>query len=419
MPLPGRLTPARTGLVGAALAAAVTAGTLTAAPAAPAASAAPAVPAVTAATDRAHRPATDHGHHRTQAALEAAVRAGVPGVTAHARDGHGPWGGAAGVGDLLRRAPRGEHDRFRAGSVTKTFVATVLLQLEAEGRLDLDDKVGALLPGVVEGSGHDGDRISVRRLLNHTSGIHDFSEDPHFVRRVATPEFFAHRHRTWTPRSLVAIAMRHEPDFAPGTGWSYSNTNYVVAGMIIEKVTGRPYGEEIRRRVIDPLHLHATSVPGTDPTLPHPSSRAYSKLSGNSDGSGSSGGSAGPVYDVTELNPSLAGASGEMISSAADLNRFYTALLRGALLPDEQLAAMKRTVPATGREAAGDRYGLGLMRLELPCGTVLWGHAGRIHGSLSLAVATTDGGHALTYNVNGDWIRGRNDILEAEFCPTA
>ncbi|WP_172383875.1 serine hydrolase, partial [Streptomyces sp. MNP-20] len=371
-----RLTPARKGCVAAALVAAV-AGALTA-------------PA--AAT-----PGADRDHRGTRAALAAAVRGGVPGVTAHARDRHGPWSGAAGVGDLRRGTPRGAHDRFRAGSITKTFVATVLLQLEAEGRLDLDDTVGAWLPGVIEGNGHDGDRISVRQLLNHTSGIHDYSEDPDVRRRLTTPEFFAHRHRTWRPAALVALATRHAPDFAPGRGWAYSNTNYVVAGMVIEKVTGRPCADEIRDRVITPLRLRATSVPGTTPTLPRPSSRAYSKLSG---AAGSR------TYDVTELNPSVAGAAGELISDAADLNRFYAALLRGELLPPEQLAAMKRTVPARGRESAGGRYGLGLLRLELPCGTVVWGHGGGIHGSQSLALATADGGHALTFNFNGDWAGG-------------
>ncbi|WP_030687860.1 serine hydrolase domain-containing protein [Streptomyces sp. NRRL B-1347] len=389
MAVPTRPTPVRTGLVGAVVAAAVVAGALTAR-----------APATAA-------PRTDRDHRGTRAAVEAAVRAGAPGVTAHAQDRRGPWSAAAGVGDLREGTPRGAHDRFRAASITKTFVATVLLQLEAEGRLDLDDAVGAWLPGLIEGNGHDGDGISVRQLLNHTSGIHDYSEDPDFDRRLATPEFFAHRHRTWDPAELVAIAMRHAPDSAPGRDWNYSNTNYVVAGMIVEKVTGRPYGDEIRDRIINPLHLHATSVPGTEPTLPRPASRAYSKLSGAA---------TGRTYDVTELNPSMAGAAGEMISDAADLNRFYAALLRGSLLPAEQLAAMKKTVPAKGEEGAGGRYGLGLLRLELPCGTVLWGHGGGIHGSLSLAVTTTDGGHALAFNYNGDWARGQDKILNAEFC---
>ncbi|MCI3930718.1 serine hydrolase domain-containing protein [Streptomyces sp. AN091965] len=383
MAVPRRLTPMRRGCVAAALVAAV-AGALTA-------------PA--AAT-----PGADRDHRGTRAALDAAVRGGVPGVTAHARDRHGPWSGAAGVGDLREGTPRGAHDRFRAASITKTFVATVLLQLEAEGRLDLDDPVGAWLPGVIEGHGHDGDRISVRQLLNHTSGIHDYSEDPDFDRRLTTPE---HRHRTWRPAALVALALRHAPDFAPGRGWAYSNTNYVVAGMVIEKVTGRPYGDEVRDRIIIPLHLRATSVPGTRATLPRPSSRAYSKPAGTA---------RSRTYDVTELNPSMAGAAGELISDAADLNRFYTALLRGDLLPPEQLAAMKRTVPARGEEGVGGRYGLGLLRLELPCGTVVWGHGGGIHGSLSLALTTTGGGHALTFHFNGDWAGGQDRIVAAEFC---
>ncbi|MFD5701293.1 serine hydrolase domain-containing protein [Streptomyces lasiicapitis] len=356
----------------------------------------------------------DPGHARTRAAIDAAVRGGIPGVTAQAHDNRGPWNAASGIGDLREHTPRGAHDRFRAASITKTFVATVVLQLEAEGKLDLDDSVGQWLPGVVAGHGHDGDRITVRQLLNHTSGIYDYTDDPGVVRMYFTPEFFKHRHRTWTPRELVAVATRHKPDFAPGKGRRYSNTNYLLAGLIIEKATGHPYGDEIRRRVIEPLGLRATSVPGTNPTVPGPSSRAYSKLSELSKASRKP---EGRTYDVTELNPSAAGASGEMISDAADLNRFYSALLRGRLLPKKQLAEMKRTVPADGDEAGGGRYGLGLLRLKLRCGTVVWGHGGGIHGSLSLALTTTDGRHALTFNFNGDWAGGQDRIMEAEFCP--
>ncbi|GGR76487.1 hypothetical protein GCM10010252_13810 [Streptomyces aureoverticillatus] len=402
----GQRGPVRRSLGGAAVVVAATAGALVA-PAVAAPPPAPAAPGAPAYAAHA-APAPDRGHERTRAAMDAAVRGGVPGVTAHAWDRRGPWSAASGVGDLRKQTPRGPHDRFRAASITKTFVATVLLQLEAEGNLDLDDKVGKWLPGMVEGNGHDGDRITLRQLLNHTSGIHDYAGDPDFVRALSATGFFEHRYRTWTPRELVAVAMRHKPYFPPGKGWRYSNTGYLLAGLIIEKATGHPYGDEVRRRVIEPLGLHSTSVPGTDTTVPRPSSRAYSKLAEKPDGH---------TYDVTELNPSAAGASGEMISDAADLNRFYSALLRGRLLPEKQLAEMKRTVAAGGAEAGGGRYGLGLMRLELSCGTVVWGHRGGIHGSQSMAVATTDGRHALAFNFNGDWAAGgQGPITEAEFC---
>ncbi|MFE1200462.1 serine hydrolase domain-containing protein [Streptomyces sp. NPDC058762] len=359
-------------------------------------SAALAAPAVAA-------PATD-GHDATRRALKAAVADGVPGVTATARDGHRTWSRTEGVGDLGTGEPRSERDRYRVGSITKTFVATVVLQLEAEGRLSLDDTVDEWLPGVVEGNGNHGDRITLRQLLNHTSGIYNYTADEEFARtHFARDGFLQHRYDTVTPRQLVAIATAHEPDFAPGADWKYSNTNYILAGMVIEEATGHPYAEEVRRRIIDPLKLRATSVPGTRIGLPRPSSRAYSKLAESA---------TGPTYDVTRLNPSMAGSAGEMISDSADLNRFYTALLRGRLLPAKQLAEMTTTVPAM----PGASYGLGLIKRELDCGVTVWGHGGGIHGSSSEAVTTRDGRHALAFNFNGDWSGDSDAVIEAEFC---
>ncbi|MFF9085470.1 serine hydrolase domain-containing protein [Streptomyces sp. NPDC014991] len=362
-----------------------------------------AAPAVAAAGPAA--PAR-HGHTATRAAVEATVRDGVPGVTATANDAHGTWSTTAGVGDTRTGAPRSAADRYRVGSITKTFVATVLLQLEAEGRLSLDDKVDEWLPGVVRGHGHDGRAITVRQLLNHTSGIYSYTEDEDFARTYFLADgFLRHRYDTLTPQDLVAMAMRHSPYFAPGTSWHYSNTNYVLAGMVIAKVTGHPYATEIRHRILGPLHLTATSVPGTRVTVPRPSSRAYGKLAATA---------TGPTYDVTELNPSLASSAGEMISDSADLDRFYSALLRGKLLPPRQLKEMKTTVKTD--EVPGAGYGLGLQETVLDCGVHVWGHGGGIHGSKSAAVTTADGRHSLALNLNADWTGDPDAVVAAEFC---
>ncbi|MEU8622265.1 serine hydrolase domain-containing protein [Streptomyces sp. NPDC048623] len=370
------------------LAAGLVAGITATALAAPAVAAAPPEPARTS-------------HAATQQALDAAVAQGVPGAVAQARDGRDRWTGTAGE--------RGGDDRFRVGSITKTFTATVLLQLQAEGRIDLDDKVEKWLPGVVRGHGHDGRAITVRQLLNHTSGIYGYTEDPGFQAKVFGPDFLQHRYDTWTPRQLVAVAMNHEPDFAPGTSWNYSNTNFVLAGMVIEKVTGRPYGQAVEHRIIKPLKLRATSVPGTKSRMPRPHSPAYSKLSLDA--------TTGPTYDVTELNPSIASAAGEMISDANDLQTFYRALLKGRLLPKAEMKEMTDTV-AMSPEAGAPRYGLGLMEIGLSCGKEIWGHSGGIHGSSSQAVATRDGEHSLAANFNADWTGDTQALLEAEFCGT-
>jgi D-alanyl-D-alanine carboxypeptidase len=351
-------------------------------------------------------PATsgDDGHQRTRQAVEAAVRDGVPGVVAQARVGGEVWKATAGVGDRRTGRERSVRDHYRVASITKTFVATTVLRLEAEGKLDLDDTVDRWLPGVVRGNGHDGRKITLRQLLNHTSGVYGYTEAPEFTERVFGDGFHQHRYDRWKPEQLIAIAMKHRPVFRPGQGWSYSNSNYVLAGMVIEKVTGRSYGSEIKRTVLSPLKLRATSVPGNDHRVPRPSSRAYSKLSNDPN--------ATKIHDVTEMNPSAAWAAGEMISDSADLHRFYRALLTGRLLPPAQQKELTTTIPIS----AGASYGLGLMKYTLSCGKEVWGHSGGIHGSGSEAVTTRDGRHSLTFNFNGDWAGDSQAIIEAEFC---
>ena len=355
--------------------------------------------------------AADAGHTSTRDAMRTAVeRDGVPGVLGEADDGAGRWTGTAGVGDTRTHRARLPEEHFRIGSLTKPFVATVLLQLEAEGEIRLDDPVGRWLKNLPLGPygaafGRQDQVLTVRQLLDHTSGIADYTTAPGLRGLYYGSGFLSGRARTHSPRALATAALRQPRLFAPGDGWSYSNTNYVLAGMLVERVTGRSYAEEIERRVIRPLGLRDTSLPGTSVRVPGPHGRAYSRLNGDAPGA--------RAHDVTALNPSLAGASGEMISSTRDLTRFVRELLRGRLLPPRQLAAMKDTVPSG---AGGDRYGLGLTSRALSCGITVWGHEGTIHGSRSAVFATEDGAHSAAFNVNADWSSGTRDLVEAEFC---
>ncbi|MFI1017902.1 serine hydrolase domain-containing protein [Streptomyces sp. NPDC020965] len=388
---------ARTGAVGL-VAAAVAVTTLgTPAQAAPAQAA--------SAQTASAQTAPDPGHGPTQRAMDATVAAGIPGVTAQTQDGREVWKGTSGVGNLRTGTPRGADDRFRIASITKTFVATVLLQLEGEGKLDLDDTVERHLPGAVQGNGNDGGKITVRQLLNHTSGIFDYLADPDYAAKYLVGEgFLKNRFATLAPEYHVSVAMGHPPVFQPGARHEYSNTNYVLAGLIIEKVTGHTYEREIRQRIIKPLGLRSTTNPGNSPYLPKPSSRHYSKLYLPLPAK---------TYDITLMNGSQGWADGDIISSTGDLNRFFRALLRGDLLSKKQLAAMKTTV-ATENQRSG--YGLGISRHTTSCGTQVWGHSGGIAGSLSVAGATEDGRHSIAYNLNGDWTMGPANLVEAEFC---
>ncbi|OIK05278.1 serine hydrolase domain-containing protein [Streptomyces monashensis] len=352
---------------------------------------------------------TAAAHQATQRAIDAAVGAGVPGVTVEARDADGVWKSASGVGDRRTGAPRGTNDRFRIGGLTNTFVATVLLQMEAENRLGLDDPVEHYLPGLVTGNGNDGRKITVRQLLNHTSGLFDYLADQDFYETYSLGDgFLQHRYDTLTPERRVRVALAHAPLFAPGTRFSFSNTNDVLAALIVQKVGGRPYEDEVRERIIEPLGLKATSNPGTGIRLPRPSGRGYSKLFLSQPDR---------IDDVTELNGSQSWGNGDIISSADDLTRFYGALMRGKLLPARQLKELTTTVD--NPDFPGASYGLDIERLTLSCGTTVWFRDGGTTGWLSMAAFTEDGSHQLTFNYNGDWgAETLLPVLDAEFCDT-
>ncbi|MFJ4653755.1 serine hydrolase domain-containing protein [Nocardia sp. NPDC088792] len=321
-------------------------------------------------------------------ALTALVRSGIPGAQAVITGSDGRHTVTAGAGDLATGAPYPEGAHIRIGSVTKTFVATVVLQLVAEGAVDLDAPIERYLPGVVQGNGNDGTRVTVHELLQHTSGLPDFAPEdvsqklPQQLDQTSDGKAY----RDFTPADLVRIAMTMPPQFEPGAQFRYTNTNYVLLDMLIEHVTGHPLAAEIGTRILDPLALRDTyfPLPG-DTALRDPHPLGYHKVDGN-------------WVDVTGMEAAWAGAAGAMISTGADLNHFFTALLSGKLLPPAQLTQMKQTLPMT----AEMNYGLGLIRFQMSCGKEsrdVWGHAGGIPGFSTVTFITPQGA-AVTMSVN-------------------
>jgi D-alanyl-D-alanine carboxypeptidase len=312
------------------------------------------------------------GRDELRQALTALAGSGVAGVQLRIHDEHGDWTGSAGVRELSGgKVPT--NGRFRAGSITKTFVSTVVLQLVDEGEVELDAPVAGYLPEF----GLD-QRITVRMLLQHTSGLFNYTGEPRPDGTVEPgiplygTEFAENRFRTYRPAELVAVALAKPARFEPGTSWSYSNTNYVLAGLLIERVTGTRYAHQVRERVLEPLKLRSTVLPGTWPGIPGPHAHGYYAFRD---------GGHQRVLDVSVVNPTWAGSAGEIISTTRDLDRFLSALLDGELLPPDLLDQMRDILPVD--EAYG--YGLGLEALDAgpECGGVYEGHTGGMHGYTS------------------------------------
>ena len=298
---------------------------------------------------------------RLDAAVKPVVSAGVPGVLVLVRDGDRTQTAAAGLSDLAPRRELRPEYRFRVGSVTKTFVATIVLELAAEKRLRLDDPVARWLPGLLP----DGGRITIRDLLAHRSGLADVADDP---------EVLNGSRAAWSPRRLVALVARRPRVGAPGGAFHYSSTNYLVLGLLVERVTGRSLASELRRRIVGPLGLTDTTYEPGPLSGPHVHGYRLASHQGVVD----------PVAaprDLESRSARWAGASGDLVSSAHDLARFLAALLGGDVLPSRELRAM---------EAVNPRYGLGLAVYPTRCGRA-WGHTGNLNGVLTIAWSTRDG----------------------------
>ncbi|MFG2134645.1 serine hydrolase domain-containing protein [Streptomyces sp. NPDC048751] len=344
-------------------------------------------PGVATAQVSAPRSSVDCGtHDEVRRALhELTDREGIAGAAVLVADPtvKGPCGRraeAAGTADLRTGRRMNAADRLRVGSVTKTFTATLVLQLVAEGRLSLEDPVDRHLPGLVRGHGYDGRRITVRQLLQHTSGLPDYLDAPEWEH----PEQLRYRH--FEPRDLVTSALALP---RPQSTWHYATTNYLLLGLIVREVTGRTPEAEITRRVIEPLGLHDTYWPGDGTRVHGPHSRSYF----TSDD--------GRRVDGTAWNMTFGGVGGALVSTPADLTRFASALFDGRLLPAAQLAEMRRTVDADpDRLWPGARYGLGLISSPLSCGGTWWGHGGTVPGGHRALVAVGPDGRGVAVALN-------------------
>ncbi|KUJ64733.1 peptidase [Streptomyces albus subsp. albus] len=310
----------------------------------------------------------------------AALRAAIddlehPPATAaqlHVAGSAGRWYGSSGVADLDSRRPVRAGDKVRIGSITKVFVATVVLQLVAEDRVRLDTPVQDVLPRLLPAGFAP---ITVTQLLNHTSGLPHGRGWPD----TSTPELvFAHRFDRWTPERIVdTVGYATELAFTPGTRQEYLGLNYVLLALLVERLTGRPYGDEIATRILRPLRLHDTSVPGHRRTLCGPQVRGYLRMSD------------GALRDITEIDPSDSWGEGEMISTTPDLLRFQRALCSGALLPARLLREMFRMPPpeVTMVDGSPARYSGGLQTITVN-GVRLWGKTGEQYGYSSALMFT-------------------------------
>ncbi|MFI6387888.1 serine hydrolase domain-containing protein [Nonomuraea sp. NPDC050540] len=339
-----------------------------------------------------------------QQAIQAIVDAGFLGVQARVNDERGEWAGSAGRRKLGQNAKPPANGRFRIGSSTKPFVATLVLQLVARGKIELDGPVADYLPAFELDRG-----ITARMLLQHTSGLYSYTGEFRVDGSVEPgipaggADWADARFTTYRPEELVRFGLSKGPRFEPGERWSYSNTGYTLAQLLIEEVTGHSLAEEMKLRILGPLKLRDTVLPGSSPELPRPYSHGYFRYQ---DAAGK-----GKVIDVTRQNPSMTAAAGDMISTTEDLATFFSALNRGELLPAELLAEMRRTDPRSAGPFGG--YGLGTYVQDLgpDCGTVLHHNGSTAGGYVSVLYGTPDGRTTLAASITyGD---AAPDLAEA------
>ncbi|WP_067447363.1 serine hydrolase domain-containing protein [Nocardia alba] len=306
--------------------------------------------------------------------LDAMVAAGAVGALATLTERQTSTVLASGLADATARTPirTDVAHHVRVGSVTKSFTAAIVLQLVAEHRVDLDRSIDTYLPGLLSGIDVDGRAITVRQILGHRSGLPEPARSPELDEHEA-----AKNGRTFTPAQEITLALAQPAKFAPGSRFEYTNTNYIVAGLLIEAVTGHRYTDELRERILTPLGLSDTYLPATGETglrPPHPT--GYTTVDAT-------------LTDTTRMEPSVPWASGALVSTGADVNRFFLALLAGQVVPGPQLTQMLDGIDMGNGD--GMSYGLGLGYTRLPCGARYVGHIGGVAGFSTVAGATRSG----------------------------
>lgn len=311
------------------------------------------------------------------------VDAGAPSFVVRVNDGTSIRTATTGLGDLGTGRRVKNKDQYQAGSQTKSFVAVLVLQLVAEGKVQLDEPIQTYLPGMVP----NGQNITVRMLLQHTSGLADFNT-PELVTQI-----LANPYQHGTPQQVLAAAFSHKPDFAPGTSWSYSNTGYVVIGEMLQKLTGKPVHELLQQRIARPLKLNDTYLPDkfVQNTGPGFLRAYYVDVSSEP----------AVTHLTSDWTVSHAYAAGSLVSTARDLSTFYSALLSGKVLGKAELAEMKKTTVVSGNTTFDADYGLGLYPFTNACGTA-WGHSGGIFGSISHSLVSADGTRSMAWATGGN-----------------
>jgi D-alanyl-D-alanine carboxypeptidase len=339
-----------------------------------------------------------------QAGLNQGVADGQVGAIGLVRQNGVSQYAAAGKGNQVPSTAADPTSKFRIGSNTKAFTSTVVLQLEAEGKLSLNDTVAKWLPGAVNANGNDGTQITIKQLLNMTSGIPDYLANSSINVPYALN---TNAYQTYTPQQLVNVATSSQPTNAPGAAYHYSNTNYILAAMIVQAVTGNNIAQEVQTRIITPLGLTNTSFPTTDPTLQGNYMHAYNL-----------GLQYWPNYnvDVTTSNVQMTFAAGAIVSTLSDLATFEHALFAGNLLPPTQQQELTTLVP-TG--STGIWFGLGVSWTTLTGCAPVWVFNGEVLGYLSSQLTSADGNTQVVTVTNGTDLllagtTGQQDIQHSE-----
>ncbi|WP_200301515.1 serine hydrolase domain-containing protein [Streptomyces adelaidensis] len=329
--------------------------------------------------------------------LRTALSQGAPGAFARIDDHGKVHHLAEGLADRSAKRAIGTGDLIRIGSVTKTFTAVVLLQLVDEGKIKLDTSVNTYLPGLLPDK-----RITVRHVLSHRSGLYDYTNTL-FAQTVSGFENV--RNKVFTYQRLMDLSLAKPLTNKPGATYAYSNANFVVAGMLIEKITKKPVATAYQNRVIKPLRLADTFYVHPKNTIPGKYSRGYLTAD-----------STGRKVDSTLQTTSWAQSAGAMVSSAKDLNKFLSALMRGKLTSPAQLKQMLKWTPVNSTQA----YGLGLRRRDLSCGISVYGHTGTVQGYYTWAFTSKNGKRGVTSfantSNNGTVYATMNRTLESTFC---